>query len=70
MPDAMLEAAIEAGADDVETTRTATRSAAPEDLNAVRDALEAKFGAAESARSWNGGRTTVAARRGEGGASC
>ncbi|MCK8785405.1 YebC/PmpR family DNA-binding transcriptional regulator [Roseomonas sp. NAR14] len=50
--DAMLEAAIEAGAADVESDdedgheiRTAV-----EDLFAVRDALEEKFGAAESAR--------------------
>ena len=49
--EAMFEAAIEAGAEDVETTadgHLVTTEAA--DLNAVREALEASFGAAESAR--------------------
>jgi YebC/PmpR family DNA-binding regulatory protein len=49
--DAMLEAAIEAGAEDVlsgpEEHEVLT---APEDLNAVRDALEARFGEADSAK--------------------
>jgi YebC/PmpR family DNA-binding regulatory protein len=49
--DAMLEAAIEAGADDVQSDADShTIIAAPEDFNAVRDALEEQFGAAESAR--------------------
>src|SRR5579884_1174331 len=49
--DDMLEAAIEAGASDVESdAEQHVVVAAPEDFNAVRDALEARFGAAESAR--------------------
>jgi len=49
--DDMLEAAIEAGADDVESDETQHAViAAPEDFNAVRDALEARFGPAASAR--------------------
>jgi len=49
--DDMLEAAIEAGADDVESDdeRHAVL-ATPEDFNAVRDALERRFGEAQSAR--------------------
>jgi YebC/PmpR family DNA-binding regulatory protein len=49
--DAMLEAAIEAGADNVETDDEAHEvTCAPDQLNAVRDALEARFGAPQSAR--------------------
>jgi YebC/PmpR family DNA-binding regulatory protein len=49
--DAMFEAALEAGAEDV-TSDTDTHEivAAPEQFSAVRDALEAKFGAAQEAR--------------------
>jgi YebC/PmpR family DNA-binding regulatory protein len=47
----MLEAAIEAGADDIESgAEQHLVSCAPEALNAVRDALEARFGPAASAR--------------------
>jgi YebC/PmpR family DNA-binding regulatory protein len=49
--DAMLEAAIEAGASDVESDETGhVIVSAPEDFNGVRDALEQQFGPAESAR--------------------
>jgi YebC/PmpR family DNA-binding regulatory protein len=49
--DAMLEAAIEAGADNVETDDEAHEvSCAPDQLNAVRDALEARFGPSQSAK--------------------
>src|SRR5437763_4282927 len=49
--DEMLEAAIEAGAADVESDDAGhVVIAAPEDFNSVRDALEQRFGAAESAR--------------------
>jgi len=49
--DDMLEAAIEAGADDVESDAEAHEvTAAPDDFFAVRDALEARFGPAETAR--------------------
>jgi YebC/PmpR family DNA-binding regulatory protein len=49
--DDMLEAAIEAGADNIESDpEQHLVSCAPEDLNAVRDALEARFGPAASAR--------------------
>lgn len=49
--DAMLEAAIEAGADDVASDEDGHEvTCAPDDLNAVRDALEQKFGAPEAAR--------------------
>jgi YebC/PmpR family DNA-binding regulatory protein len=49
--EAMLEAAIEAGADNVETDDAAHEvTCAPDQLNAVRDALEARFGAPESAK--------------------
>ena len=49
--DAMLEAAIEAGAQDVASDAEGHEViAAPEDFFAVRDALEARFGAPESAR--------------------
>jgi transcriptional/translational regulatory protein YebC/TACO1 len=47
----MLEAAIEAGAENVETDDDGHDvTCAIEDFFAVRDALEAKFGAPESAR--------------------
>ena len=49
--DTMLEAAIEAGAEDAETSEDGHEvSCAVEDFAAVRDALEAKFGTAEAAR--------------------
>jgi YebC/PmpR family DNA-binding regulatory protein len=49
--DAMLEAAIDAGAEDVQSDQDGHLvTTAPEDYNAVRDALEARFGAADSAR--------------------
>src|SRR6266700_1299799 len=49
--DAMLEAAIEAGAEDVESDDDGhVVISAPEDLNSVRDALEQRFGPANSAR--------------------
>jgi YebC/PmpR family DNA-binding regulatory protein len=49
--DAMLEAAIDAGADDIESDAERHLVSCPSDaLNAVRDALEARFGPAASAR--------------------
>jgi YebC/PmpR family DNA-binding regulatory protein len=49
--DAMLEAAIEAGADNVESDPESHEiTCSVEDLFAVRDALEARFGAPESAK--------------------
>jgi transcriptional/translational regulatory protein YebC/TACO1 len=49
--DAMLEAAIEAGAEDVQSDAEAHEvTCAAEDLFAVRDALVARFGEPESAR--------------------
>jgi YebC/PmpR family DNA-binding regulatory protein len=49
--DDMLEAAIEAGAENVESDAEAHEvSCAPEDFFAVRDALETRFGAPESAK--------------------
>jgi YebC/PmpR family DNA-binding regulatory protein len=49
--DDMLEAAIEAGADNVESDTEAHEiTCAPDDFFAARDALEARFGAPESAR--------------------
>ncbi len=49
--DAMLEAAIEAGAEDVESDDEGHEvSCSVEDFAAVRDALEAKFGQAEAAK--------------------
>ncbi|HJS88241.1 MAG TPA: YebC/PmpR family DNA-binding transcriptional regulator [Acetobacteraceae bacterium] len=49
--DAMLEAAIEAGAEDVQSDAEAHEVlCAPDDLFAVRDALVARFGEPESAR--------------------
>jgi YebC/PmpR family DNA-binding regulatory protein len=50
-PDAMLEAAIDAGADDVESDEDEHRIiCALDDLATVRDALEAKFGPATAAK--------------------
>ncbi len=50
-PDAMLEAAIETGAEDVQSDAEAHEiTCAADDLFAVRDALEARFGEPESAR--------------------
>jgi len=47
----MLEAAIEAGAEDAESDADGhVVTAAPDDFNSVRDALEERFGPAESAR--------------------
>jgi YebC/PmpR family DNA-binding regulatory protein len=47
----MFEAALEAGATDVESDEAGHRVAcAPDDLSAVRDALEKRFGTPESAR--------------------
>jgi YebC/PmpR family DNA-binding regulatory protein len=49
--DGMLEAAVEAGAEDAETADGYHEvTTAIEDFAAVRDALEARFGAAESAK--------------------
>jgi YebC/PmpR family DNA-binding regulatory protein len=49
--EAMFEAALEAGADDVESGDAEhVVTCAPDDLTAVRDALEKNFGAPESAR--------------------
>jgi YebC/PmpR family DNA-binding regulatory protein len=49
--DAMFEAALEAGADNVESGEEGhSITCAADDLNAVRDALEARFGAPQSAR--------------------
>jgi len=49
--DTMLEAAIEAGAQDVSSTAEGHEVlTAPEDLNSVRDALESRFGEAQAAR--------------------
>ncbi len=49
--DAMFEAAVEAGADNVESSgEEHVVSCAPDDLNAVRDALEQRFGAPASAK--------------------
>ncbi len=52
--DAMLEAAIEAGADDADSDgERHVVISAPEDFNTVRDSLEKRFGPADSARlSW------------------
>ncbi len=50
-PDAMLDAAIEAGADDVVSDETGHEvTCATESLFAVRDALEQRFGAPEEAK--------------------
>ncbi len=48
--DDVFEAALEAGADDVETSEAGHEiSCAPDDLHAVREALESRLGAAERA---------------------
>jgi YebC/PmpR family DNA-binding regulatory protein len=50
-PDAMFEAAVEAGADNVESgIEEHVVTCAPEALNAVRDALEHRFGTPASAK--------------------
>ncbi len=50
-PDAMFETALEAGASDVETTEEKHEiTCTPDDLAAVRDALESKFGTPNVAR--------------------
>jgi YebC/PmpR family DNA-binding regulatory protein len=49
--EAMFEAALEAGADNVESSEDGHEiTTAPDDLGAVREALEAKFGTPEHAR--------------------
>ena len=49
--DAMFEAALDAGADNVESgVEEHTITCTPDDLNQVRDALEAKFGPSSSAK--------------------
>ncbi len=49
--DEMFEAALEAGASDVETSDSGHEIiCAPDDFSAVRDALEAKFGASQAGR--------------------
>ena len=49
--DDMLEAAIEAGAQDVESDQDGhVVTSAPDDFNSVRDTLEERFGSADSAR--------------------
>jgi transcriptional/translational regulatory protein YebC/TACO1 len=49
--DAMFEAAVEAGADNVESGgEQHAITCAADDLNAVRDALEKRFGAPQSAK--------------------
>ena len=49
--DAMFEAGLEAGADDVQTTETTHEiTCKPEDLGTVREALEKKFGTPNAAR--------------------
>ncbi|HUA51519.1 MAG TPA: YebC/PmpR family DNA-binding transcriptional regulator [Candidatus Sulfotelmatobacter sp.] len=58
--EAMLEAAVEAGADDVASDDEAHEiTCAPERLNLVRDALEARFGSPESAKLGWRPQTTV-----------
>ena len=48
--DVMFEAALEAGADDVESAEESHEiTCAPEDFNAVREALDTRFGAPEEA---------------------
>jgi len=49
--DAMFEAALEAGADDVDSSDDGHEiTCAPDDLGSVRDSLEAKYGAPDAAR--------------------
>ena len=49
--EALFEGALEAGAEDVQSDEEShSVTCAADDLNAVRDALEAKFGAPQSAR--------------------
>jgi YebC/PmpR family DNA-binding regulatory protein len=59
-PDAMFEAALEAGAENVESGDEIHEVVtSPDDFAAVRDALEKKFGGAESAKlSWQATVTT------------
>src|SRR5258707_13511869 len=65
--EAMFEAALEAGADDVESGEIDhVVTCAPDDLNAVRDALEKKFGPPESARHASRSKSAIAV---EGGAA-
>jgi len=50
-PDVMFEAALEAGADDVQASEAGHDvTCLPDDLSQVRDALEARFGPADAAR--------------------
>ena len=50
-PDAMFEAALEAGATDVQSSANGHEvTCSPDDFSTVRDALEKKFGAAQTAR--------------------
>jgi YebC/PmpR family DNA-binding regulatory protein len=65
-PDDMFEAAIEAGAENVESTDSGHEiTCAPDDLNTVRDFLEGKYGAPEAAElSWKP-QTTVAVNEGQ-----
>jgi YebC/PmpR family DNA-binding regulatory protein len=59
--DDMLEAVIDAGAENVESdAEQHLVTSTPEDLNTVRDALESRFGPAESARLGWRPRTTAA----------
>jgi transcriptional/translational regulatory protein YebC/TACO1 len=56
-----LEAVIDAGAENVESdAEQHLVTSTPEDLNTVRDALESRFGPAESARLGWRPRTTAA----------
>ena len=59
--DDMLEAVIDAGAENVESdAQQHLVTSTPEDLNSVRDALESRFGPAQSARLVWRPRTTAA----------
>jgi YebC/PmpR family DNA-binding regulatory protein len=59
-PEAILEAAIEAGADDCQWGEEGHEvTCAPDDLNAVREALEARLGPPEAARLGWRPQTTV-----------
>jgi YebC/PmpR family DNA-binding regulatory protein len=59
--DAMFEAALEAGADNVESDAEVHEiTCAPDDFSSVRDALEKKFGEASEARlQWRPTNTTI-----------